>query len=123
MAHRKYYGYKPKYEYYSVVLFEKEGEVGQLLNFVYANGRCGMNHYYWGSDMDYERNRDGEVEHNFIWDEENTKKMMLRTGTKNGKDLVKAIYERFHAYGTFASNRIEDWCKKKNIEYDFRAWF
>lgn len=65
MAHKKYYGYKPKLEHYSVVLHEEEGEVGDLLDFVYEDGRCGMNHYYWGSEIDYEYNRHGEVEHNY----------------------------------------------------------
>ena len=36
MAHKKYYGYKPKFEYYQVVLYEKEGKVGEkiLENFL-----------------------------------------------------------------------------------------
>lgn len=123
MVHKKYYGYKPKFEHYSVVLFEEKGKVGQFLDFVYENGRCGMNHYYWGSDMEYEYNRNGEVEHNYIWNEENTKKLMLRTGTKNGKDLVNAIYERFHNEGPLACHAIKDWCEKKDIKYAFQAWF
>ena len=123
MAHKKYYGYKPKHEHYSVVLHEKEGEVGDLLDFVYEDGRCGMNHYYWGSEIDYEYNRHGEVEHNYIWDEENTKLLMLRTGTKNGKALVNAIYERFHEHQGSADFYIRQWCEKKGIKYEFRAWF
>ena len=95
MAHKKYYGYKPKHEHYSVILHETGTKVGDILDFVYEDGRCGMNHYYWGSEIDYEYSRRGEVEHNYIWDKKNTKKLMLRTGTKNGKALVEAIYERF----------------------------
>lgn len=123
MAHVKYYGYKPKHEHCKVVLHEVEGKVGNLLEFVYEDGRCRMNHYYWGSDLDYERSRDGEVESNYIWNKENTKKMMLRTGTKNGKDLVEAIYERFHQYKGSAASRITEWCKEKGIEYDYRIWY
>ena len=123
MGHQKYYGYRPKFEHYEVVLYEEKGKVGQMLDFVYENGRCGMNHYYWGSKMEYEYNRRGEVEHNYVWDEENTKKLMLRTGTKNGKALVEAIYDRFHSDGAFAGDNIKRWCQKKEITYTFQAWF
>lgn len=123
MAHKKYYGYKPKHEHYEVVLYEEKGKVGEHLDFVYEDGRCGMNHYYWGSELDYEYNRHGEVEHNYIWDEENTKKLMLRTGTKTGKALVNAIYERFHSQKSFADHSIRDWCEKKGIKYDFQVWY
>ena len=123
MGHKKYYGYKPKHKHYSVVLHEVGGEIGDLLDFVYEDGRCGMNHYYWGSEIDYEYNRHGEVEHNYIWDEANTKLLMLRTGTKNGKALVNAIYERFHEHQGSADFYIRQWCEKKGIKYEFRAWF
>ena len=123
MAHKKYYRYNPKHEYYSVVLHEKKGKVGDFLDFVYEDGRCGMNHYYWGGEVDFEYSRYGEVEHNYIWDEMNTKLLMLRTGTKNGNALVNAIYERFHEYLGSADIYIRQWCEKNNIIYDFRAWF
>ncbi len=45
MAHKKYYGYQPKWEHYETVLYQKEGAVGSMIDFVYDNGRCGMNHY------------------------------------------------------------------------------
>lgn len=123
MSHKKYYGYKPKHEYYSVVLHERKSKVGDLLNFVFEDGCCGMNHYYWGSEIDYEYNRHGEVEHNCIWDEANTKLLMLRTGTKNGKALVNAMYGRFHEYQGSADFHIRQWCEKKGIKCEFRAWF
>ncbi len=123
MGHKKYYGYKPKHEHYSVVLYEEKGEVGELLDFVYEDGRCGMNHYFWGSKVDYEYNRHGEVEHNYMWDAENTKLLMLRSGSKDGKSLVNAIFERFHQHRSSADFYIRQWCEKKGIKYDFRAWF
>ena len=123
MGHKKYYGYKPKHEHYSVVLYENKGKVGELLDFVYEDGRCGMNHYYWGSEIDYEYNCHGEVEHNHIWDKTNTKILMLRIGTKNGKELVNAIYERFHERQGSADSYIRKWCEAKEIKYDFQAWF
>ena len=123
MPHKKHYGHKPKHEHYEVVLHEEKGKIGDFLDFVFEDGRCGMNHYYWGSKTDYEYNRHGEVEHNYIWDEENTRKLMLRTGTKNGKDLVAAIYERFHKHEGNADFYIIEWCEKKGIQYDIRVWF
>ena len=123
MARNKNYGYKPKPEYYKAVLYERKGEVGQLLIFVYENGQCRMSNYHWGSEMDYEYSRDGEVEHNHIWDEENTQNLMLRTGTKNGKDLVKAIYERFHQHNSSADIYITQWCDKKGIKYYSQIWY
>lgn len=123
MAHKKYYGYKPKHEHFSVVLYETGEKVGELLDFVYEDGRCGMNHYYWGSEIDYEYNCHGEVEHNCIWDKENTKKLMLRTGTKDGKDLINAIYERFHSYKGGADFRIRQWCEEKEIKFDFCVYY
>ena len=125
MGHKKYYGYKPKpktIEHYEVALYNKEGKVGETIDFVYEEGRCGMNHYFWGSELDYEYNRRGEVEQNYIWDEENTKKLMQETGTKNGKDLVAAIYERFHEQKSSADFYIRKWCEEKGIEYDFLVW-
>lgn len=123
MARKKNYGYKPKQEYYVTVLYEDTGKEGQLITFAYENGRCRMDHCYWGTDLDYEYSRDGEVEHIYIWDEENTQKLMLRTGTKNGKDLVKAIYERFHQHKYNADNYIKQWCENKGINYDFFVWY
>ncbi len=123
MGRKKYYGYKPMHERYDVVLYEKKGTIGELIDFVFENGHCGMNHYYWGSEMDYEYNRHGEVEHNHIWDEPNTKLLMLRTGTKSGKDLVASIYNRFHTYKGSADYHLRQWCEEKGIKYDFQAWF
>ena len=31
MGHKKYYGYKPTHERYSVALYEKEGTVGDFI--------------------------------------------------------------------------------------------
>ncbi len=123
MAHKKYYGYKPKFEHYQVVLYEKKGKVGDEINIVFTNGRCSINHYYWGSELDYEYNRDGEVEHNLSFDEENTKLLMLRTGTKNGKDLMDAMYQRFNKEKYNAASKIREWCDKKGIRYNTHVWY
>ena len=51
MAHKKYYGYKKPHEYYEVTFWADKGKEGTALYFIYEDGRCGMNKYYWGSDM------------------------------------------------------------------------
>ena len=38
MSRKRYYGYKPPYEYYDVVLYEKKSNVGEKIFFVYDNG-------------------------------------------------------------------------------------
>lgn len=123
MAHKKYYGYKPKFEHYQMVLYEKKGKVGDEINIVFTNGKCSINHYYWCSALDYEYSRDGEVEHNLSFDEENTKLLMLRTGTKNGKDLVDAMYQRFNKEKYNAASKIREWCDKKGIRYNTHVWY
>lgn len=123
MAHKKYYGYKPKHEHYEVTFYEDIGKEGIALYFIYEDGEYGMNKYFWGTDMDYERNKRGEVEANYFWDMENTKKLMLHTGTHNGKDMVAAIYERFKQYEDSANTHICDWCDEKGIEYHKQVWW
>lgn len=58
-----------------------------MLAIGYDNGKFYIVKVNWGAEEDWERSRDGEVEMNWYFDEENTKKLMLRTGTHNGKDL------------------------------------
>ena len=123
MPHKKYYGYKPKYEYYSVTLYQVDGEVGESIVFDFDDGKCVLTHLYWGCKLDYEYSRDGEVEHSCIWDKENTKKLMFRTNTRNGSDLVRAIYDRFHLKERDAAKCIMEWCDTKEIKYDCQVWY
>lgn len=123
MGHKKYYGYKPKHEHFETTLYKETGRSGELLTFIFEDGQCGMKHYFWGSDVDYEYSRDGEVEQIYIWDAENTKVLMLRTGTKNGEDLVNAISERFQKFKSDADSYILKWCDEKGIKYESRVWF
>lgn len=124
MGHKKYYGYKPKDEHYESVFYDS-GDVtkGCRLDFAYDNGRCGMNYYSWGGTSGDWSDRHGRSEKNYIWDEENTKKLMLRTGTKNGKELVNAIYERFKSRGASADFYVTQFCKEKGIMYDTRTYY
>ena len=123
MGRKKYYGYKPKFEHYSETLYIERGNVGEQITFCYENGSSQLSHYFWGSSMDYDYNSDGEVEQNYYFDEENTKRLMLRTGTKNGKDLVSAIYERFQAAKSYSDKEMRKWCDTKGIEYHTRVWY
>ena len=106
-----------------MVLYEKKSNVGEKIFFVYDNGKCSLHHLYYGSEMEYEFNSDGEVEHIDTFNEENTKLLMLRTGTHNGRDLVNAIYQRFYQKESNAVSAIRAWCDQKNIKYIFHAWF
>ena len=122
MSKRRYYGCKPKTEFHYTVLHENKGVVGSEIHFTYLNGRCSLTQIFYGSEMEYERSRDGEVELIDSFDEENTKLLMLRTGTKNGRELVEAMYERFHKEGAMAVHKIREWCDKKGIKHSFQSW-
>lgn len=123
MGHKKYYGYKKPDEHYEITFWADKGKEGIALYFIYDNGVCGMNKYYWGTEMEYEGNKNGEVEANYYWDEKNTKMLMLRTGTHNGKDMVKAIYERFKKFKDCANTHICNWCDEKGIQYKTQVWW
>ena len=74
-----------------MVLYEKEGKVGEKNNYVYDNGSCIIYHYSWGMDNAY--NHGGEVEYIATRDKGITTLLMLRTVTKGGKDLLNAIHQ------------------------------
>ena len=99
MGRKKYYGFKKPMEYYRVTFqddsLDKGASMGTLLVAGFLNGKFYMVKTNWGAEDDYARSREGEVEMNWHFDEENTKKMMLRTGTHNGWDLLQAIYNRY----------------------------
>lgn len=123
MAQENDIGEITKKECFSVVLYKEEGKVGELLDFTYGDGCCYMDHLFWGSKVDYEYNKRGEVEQNYYWDEENTKLLMQLTKTRSGEALVKAIYKRFHKEKSNASTCIRTWCEKNNIEVNMQVWY
>ena len=124
MGSKKQKDNKPPHEYYEVDFHNDTGKkIGEALDFSYEDGRCCMSHYYWGSEMEYECNRFGRVESHCYWDEENTKKMMLKTGTENGKDLVKAIYKLFRSHKNRADAALREWCENEGIEYDYNVYY
>lgn len=124
MSHKKYYGYKKPKEHYSVRLHDDGVKSeGTMLSIAYDNGKFSMVKVNWGTEEDYERSRDGEVEMNWWFDEENTKKLMLRTGTHNGKDMIKAMYERFKDKADIADFFIILFCDEKEIEYTYNVYY
>ena len=123
MGHKKYYGYKKPTEHYSVT-FQDDTEgrvkkVGTLLKGVYSDEVFNLVKVNWGSEEEYKRSRDGEVEMSWYFDEENTKKLMLRTGTHHARDMVQALYDRFAKYRGDADSHIIKWCDQKEIVYDY----
>jgi len=97
MTHKKYYGYKKPQERYSIKFRDDaaNSRVGTMFAIGYQDEKFYMVKLNWGAEEDWERSRDGEVEMTWSFDEENTKKIMLRTGTHNAKDMKQAMYERF----------------------------
>ena len=121
MGHKKYYGYKKPQERYSIKLHDDaaNSRVGTMFAIGYQDEKFYMEKLNWGAEEDWERSRDGEVEMTWSFDEENTKKIMLRMGTHNAKDMMQVMYERFGKYKAFADIYIEKWCKEKEIEYNY----
>ena len=119
----KYHTYKEQTENYSITFHDDaaDGHVdeGTLLAIEYRDEKFYMVKVYWGAEEDWERSRDGEVEMNWCFDEENTKKIMLRTGTHNAKEMMQAMYERFGRYKDSADRHIEEWCQEKEIKYSY----
>ena len=123
MSHKKYYGYKKPGESYSIKFHDSAEngrvDVGSMFAIGYQDEKFYMVKVYWGAEEDYERSRDGEVEMNWYFDKDNTKKIMLRTGTHNARDMMQAMAVRFSKHGGFADHYIEKWCNEKEIKFDF----
>ena len=102
MSHKKYYGYKKPRESYSIKFHDSAEngrvDVGSMFAIGYQDEKFYMVKVYWGAEEAYERSRDGKVEMNWYFDEENTKKIMLRTGTHNAKDMMQIIDAHFEEH-------------------------
>lgn len=121
MSNIRHYGYKKPTEHYSITFHDDAAgscvDEGSLLAIGYRDEKFYMVKVFWGAKEDWERSHYGEVEMNWCFDEENTKKIMLRTGTHNAKDMMQAMYERFGKYEDSADHHIEKWCQEKEITY------
>ena len=123
ISHKKYYSYRKPRESYSFK-FNDDLEIGRIeVGTLFAIGYQDEKFYIvkinWGTEWDWERSRNGKMEMSWDFDEKNTGEFMLRTGSHNTKDMIKAMYERFGNYRDFADFRIEKWCKEKEIEYSY----
>ena len=120
MSYKKYKRDLQSSDYYSAKLWDNgTKEVGSMIAVEYNRSRFMMVMVYWGDELDYERSVDGEVEQEWIFDEENTRKLMLRTGARTGKELIEAVKGRFMPKGGSADLAILNFCKEKGIEYDY----
>lgn len=127
MSKKRYYGYKKRNEHYSI-RFRDDAEkgktdMGTLIAMEYGNGLFQLVKINWGAEEDYERSRDGIVEMYWLFDIENTKNLMLRTGTHDAKDMMNALYERFKCHADYADTYITKFCDEKDIKYTFRVYY
>lgn len=102
---------------YECMLYELRGvSIDEFIHAKYRNKCFHVLHNICGGSVN-ERYGDYDIEHFLDLDEENTRKMMLRTGSHDGESLIKAIKNRFGSHGAKAMKRIEEFCQEKGIEY------
>lgn len=109
-----------KFYHYEVVLqndAEKDPDIamGTLVVIGYENGKFFMHIVNWGAEEDYERSRYGIVEQGWLYDEENTQKLMEHLRVRTGKGLVNKMCRRFKGR-TSPDWVITSYCKKRGIE-------
>jgi len=93
--------------------------VGMMITISFHDNKFTMEEVCWGAEEDCERSRNSEVELKWIFDEKNTKKLMLRTGTHDAKGLMKAMVERFKNDGCCVCDSIIKFCEEKGLTYSF----
>lgn len=106
--------------HYEVVLqndAEKDPNIamGTLVVIGYENGKFFMHIVNWGAEEDYERSRRGIVEQDWLYNEENTRKLMEHLRVRTGKGLVNKMYRRFKGR-TSPDWAITRYCKERGIE-------
>ena len=122
MSYKKYKKFLERLQYqssptYSCMLYEREGIFAdEFIEATYSNNCFRVLNNICAVSAN-EHYGDYDTEHFWNFDEENTKKLMLRTGSHDGESLIKSIKMRFGQYGSHAAKRIEEYCKKNEIEY------
>ncbi len=96
---------------------------GSMIAIGYEAGRFYMVKVNWGAEEDYARSRDGIVEMNWFFNEENTMKLMQLMKVRTGRGLVGAMYRRFKRYAHIADFPITDFCNKKGVKFDYQVYF
>lgn len=102
---------------YSEMIWSRQGlSNDEFVAVYYKNSKFEVLHNVCGESVN-EYYGDYDLERFLFIDEANTRLLMLRTGTHDGKQLVKAMSERFGKYGSSALRRIEEFCTSKGIEF------
>lgn len=122
MSYKKYKKFLERLQYqssstHSCILYQREGiSADEFIEATYSNKCFQVLHNVCGESVkeDY---GDWNLEHFMTIDEENTKLLMLRTGSHDGAGLIKGIEKRFASAGYLAKKKIEDFCKAKGITY------
>lgn len=114
---------KEEKRYYEAVLqndAEKDPDIsaGSLVVIGYKEGQFFMNVVNWGADEDYERSRRGIVEQDWLFDKENTKKLMECMEVRTGKELIDKLCKRFKGH-TLPDFAITDYCDKMGIKSQY----
>ncbi len=94
-------------------------EVGVAIAIEFNDGLLSMVRLNWGPEDKWECPFDVAMEQHWLFSDEGTMKMMLLTGTNNGKELIHAIKHQFSDYANEADSAIIKWCKEEEIEYHF----
>lgn len=109
--------------YYEAVLqndAEKDPDIsaGSLVVIGYKEGHFFMNVVNWGADEDYERSCRGIVEQDWLFDKDNTRKLMGYMGVCTGKGLIGKMSRRFKGR-ILPDFTIIEYCNKRGIESQY----
>lgn len=122
MSYKKYKKFLERVQYqssptYSCMLYQRNGiSADEFIKATYSNKCFQVLHNICGESVQDEYG-DWDMEHYITLDEENTKLLMLRTGSHDGAGLIKEIERRFGFASYLAKKKIEDFCKEKGIIY------
>lgn len=94
-------------------------KVGVVIAIEYSSGRFSLVRVNWGPEEKWECPMDGAVEQRWLFCEEETKKLMQLTDASNGKELIRAIHDRFRDNACEADYAIIEWCKEERVDYFF----
>ncbi len=124
MAKKNNYKSTVNEEHYAVcfrddALHDPNIKVGVMIAIEYYNGWFSLVRVNWGPEEEWECPMDGAVEQHWLFCEEETKKLMQLTDASNGKELIRAIHDRFRDNACEADYAIIEWCKEERVEYFF----
>ena len=94
-------------------------KVGVMIAIEYNSDRFSLVRVNWGPEEEWECPMDGAVEQRWLFCEEETRKLMRLTGASNGKELIRAIHDRFRDNACEADYAIIEWCKEERVDYFF----